>query len=129
MTEEDIKTAEHLCDDVFSPIVKMAGVSDPQDLHAALADTLIEHQVEIDATLRGPEAFAFRKKCMKRIRKGALRLSGYEGEVKPEDENTLDLYVTSAYALCANWVLAGCRASRESFLHYLAELDERLLGA
>lgn len=125
MADHDVET---LCDELFSDAIAAAGRHDAPGVRRALSEGLIERQGILDGALRGTDAGALRKACSARLRKVALLLARYEGEVQPQDQHAFELYVSSAYALIANWVLGGCKGSPESFEQHLASLDERLLG-
>ena len=118
-----------MCDELFSEPVELLSRVDLAGARDVLATALESNRERFGVLLRGPKAFYLRKACRDRLRRAARSIAGVEGEIPPSEQHTFGLWVTSAYALCANWVLGGCRTSRETFLRHLSELDERLLGA
>ena len=128
MSDTDDLTITRLCDELTSTMINEITHDDLEGARNALVTTLERYQDDLDALLRGPKAFYFRRESRERLYKVARAIAGIEGEIPPSDQHTFDLWVTSTYALCANWVLGGCHTTRETFLCHLTELDERLLG-
>ena len=128
MSSTEDPTITTICNELTSVMIGEISHDDLACARSSLATTLERYQDDLDALLRGPKAFYFRRESRERLYKVARAIAGIEGEIPPSDQHTFDLWVTSTYALCANWVLGGCHTTRETFLCHLTELDERLLG-